>query len=136
MTSEQRDQGRGGDRRRFRHGRSDRHEIGRRGHKVAVLDVDAQAAQRVCEDLRADGVTALAVADVSDRAAVEEAFAKVRTEPARCTSWSPVRAGWTSHRSPRSPSSRERLIAVNLTGTFHCLQAAVPDMSRPAGAAW
>ena len=33
------------------------------------------------EDLRADGVTALGVAaDVSDRAAVEEAFAKVRTE--------------------------------------------------------
>ena len=33
------------------------------------------------EDLRAEGVTALAVAaDVSDRAAVEEAFAKVRTE--------------------------------------------------------
>ena len=57
------------------------HELGRRGHKVAVLDIDAEAAQRVCEDLRADGVTALAVsADVSDRAAVEEAFAKVRTE--------------------------------------------------------
>ena len=57
------------------------HELGRRGHKVAVLDLDGEAAQRVAEDLRAEGVTALGVAaDVSDRAAVEEAFAKVRTE--------------------------------------------------------
>ena len=57
------------------------HELARRGHKVAVLDIDGQAAQRVCDDLRAEGATALAVAvDVSDRAVVEEAFAKVRTE--------------------------------------------------------
>ncbi len=57
------------------------HELGRRGHKVAVLDLDGEAAQRVSEDLRAEDVTALAVgADVSDRSAVEEAFAKIRTE--------------------------------------------------------
>ena len=57
------------------------HELGRRGHKVAVLDLDGEAAQRVSEELRADGVTALAVAaDVSDRSAVEEAFAKMRSE--------------------------------------------------------
>ena len=57
------------------------HELGRRGHAVAVLDLDEAAAQRVVDDLRADGVTALAVGvDVSDHAAVGEAFAKVRTE--------------------------------------------------------
>src|SRR6476619_2177299 len=57
------------------------HELGRRGHKVAVLDIDAQAAQRVTDDLRADGVTALAVTDdVSDRVSVEDSFAKVRTD--------------------------------------------------------
>jgi len=57
------------------------HELGRRGHRVAVLDIDERAAQRVSGELRAEGVTALAVAvDVSDRAAVEEAFAKVRSE--------------------------------------------------------
>ena len=55
------------------------HELGRRGLKVAVLDVNKQAAQRVTEALRAKGITAIAVcADVTDRAAVEQAFAKVR----------------------------------------------------------
>ena len=39
-------------------------------YKVAVLDVNEPAAQRVTEDLRADGVTALGVGvDVTDRAA-------------------------------------------------------------------
>src|SRR3954465_1288399 len=56
-------------------------ELGRRGHKVAVLDLNGEAAQRVAEDLRAEGVTALGVAaDVTDRPMVEEAFAKVRSE--------------------------------------------------------
>lgn len=105
-------------------------ELGRRGHKVAVLDIDAEAAQRVCEDLRADGVTALAVAaDVSDRAAVDEAFAKIRSE------LGPVHILVTSAGvvdfapfTEITPQAWERLIAVNLTGTFHCCQVAVADM--------
>ncbi|MGH3674647.1 MAG: SDR family NAD(P)-dependent oxidoreductase [Mycobacterium sp.] len=106
------------------------HELGRRGHKVAVLDIDGQAAQRVSEELRAEDVTALAVAaDVSDRQAVEEAFAKVRSE------LGPVHILVTSAGlvdfAPFTDITAEawdRLIAVNLTGTFHCCQAAVPDM--------
>ena len=51
------------------------HEFGRRGHKVAVVDLNGEAAQRVAEELGADGVTALGIgADVSDRTAVEEAL--------------------------------------------------------------
>ncbi|PRC58660.1 short-chain dehydrogenase, partial [Mycobacterium sp. ITM-2017-0098] len=61
-------------------GESSCHELARRGHKVAVLDLNGAAAQRVAEELRADGAVALGVAaDVTDRAAVEDAFAKVRT---------------------------------------------------------
>src|SRR5689334_6014988 len=57
------------------------HELGARGLKVGVLDINGEAAQRVSEELRAKGVPALSVsADVSDRATVEDAFAKVRTE--------------------------------------------------------
>lgn len=106
------------------------HELGRRGHRVAVLDLDGATAQRVAEDLRAGGVTALAVAaDVADRAAVEEAFAKVRTE------LGPVQVLVTSAGvvdfAPFveiTPQAWQRLMDVNLTGTFHCCQAAVPDM--------
>ncbi len=106
------------------------HELGRRGHPVAVLDLDGAAAQRVSEDLRAEGVAALGVAaDVSDRGAVEEAFAKVRTE------LGPVHVLVTSAGlvdfAPFvdiSLASWQKLIDVNLTGTFHCAQVAIPDM--------
>lgn len=106
------------------------HELGRRGHRVAVLDLDGEAAQRVSEDLRAEGVAALGVAaDVSDRAAVDEAFAKVRNE------LGPVHILVTSAGlvdfSPFleiTPQSWQRLVDVNLTGTFYCAQVAVPDM--------
>jgi 2-hydroxycyclohexanecarboxyl-CoA dehydrogenase len=106
------------------------HELGRRGHKVAVVDLDSAGAQRVSEDLRAKGVTALAVAaDVSDRGAVEEAFAKVRTElgPVHILVTSAGMVAWAPF-TEITPESWERLVAVNLTGTFHCCQVAVPDM--------
>jgi 2-hydroxycyclohexanecarboxyl-CoA dehydrogenase len=106
------------------------HELGRRGHKVAVMDIDGQAAQRVSEELRADDVTALAVAaDVSDRAAVEEAFAKIRTElgPVHILVTSAGLVDFAPF-SEITPEQWDRLIAVNLTGTFHCCQVAIPDM--------
>jgi 2-hydroxycyclohexanecarboxyl-CoA dehydrogenase len=111
-------------------GESTCHELARRGHKVAVLDLNGAAAQRVAEELRAGGGVALGVAaDVTDRAAVEDAFAKVRTE------LGPVHILVTSAGlvdfAPFveiTPQSWQRLIDVNLTGTFHCAQVAVPDM--------
>lgn len=111
-------------------GESTCHELGRRGHSVAVLDLNGEAAQRVAEQLRAGGVTALGVAaDVSNRAAVEEAFAKVRSE------LGPVHILVTSAGlvdfAPfidLTVDAWQRLIDVNLTGTFHCAQVAVPDM--------
>ena len=106
------------------------HELGRRGHKVAVLDLNASAAERVADDLRAKGVTALAVpADVTDRAGVEDAFGKVRSELGAVgilvTSAGIV--GFAAF-TDISPEAWARMIDVNLTGTFHCCQVAVPDM--------
>jgi 2-hydroxycyclohexanecarboxyl-CoA dehydrogenase len=106
------------------------HELGRRGHKVAVLDINGDAAQRVSEDLGASGGSALGVAaDVSDRRALEEAFGKVRTE------LGPVHILVTSAGvvdfcpfADISPQSWGRIIDINLTGTFHCCQLALPDM--------
>jgi 2-hydroxycyclohexanecarboxyl-CoA dehydrogenase len=106
------------------------HELGRRGHRIAVLDIDAEAAQRVAEDLRGEGVTALGVAaDVSDRAAVEEAFDKVRSElgPVHILVTSAGAVDFAPF-TEITIENWERLIAVNLTGTFHCCQIAVPDM--------
>ena len=106
------------------------HELGRRGHAVGVLDVDGDAAQRVVEELRAGGVAAIGLtADVSERQAVEEAFAKVRSElgPVHILVTS---AGLVDFAPFVELTTRawQRLIDVNLTGTFHCAQVAVPDM--------
>jgi 2-hydroxycyclohexanecarboxyl-CoA dehydrogenase len=106
------------------------HELGRQGHKVAVLDIDGGAAQRVAEDLRALGVTALgAAADVTDRPMVEEAFAKVRSELGSIgiLVTSAGQFGFSAF-TEITPESWARLIDVNLTGTFHCCQVALPDM--------
>ncbi|MCP9273298.1 SDR family NAD(P)-dependent oxidoreductase [Mycolicibacterium arenosum] len=106
------------------------HELGRRGHKVAVLDLNGEAAQRVAEELRTDGITALAVGvDVSDHAAVAEAFAKVRTElgPVHVLVTSAGIVGWAPS-VELTPQAWQRVIDVNLTGTFFCAQAALPDM--------
>jgi len=111
-------------------GESTCHELGRRGHHVAVLDVNEQAAQRVTEDLLAAGVTAIGVgADVTDRGAVEQAFAKVRSELGP-VSILVTSAGMFGH-SPFTEITAEswaKIIDVNLTGTFHCCQVAIPDM--------
>ncbi|ORA13185.1 SDR family NAD(P)-dependent oxidoreductase [Mycobacterium asiaticum] len=105
-------------------------ELGRRGHRVGVLDIDEDAAQRVTDDLRADGITATAAgADVTERTAVEQAFAKIRSE------LGPVSVLVTSAGlfdfSPFLEITTQdwaRIVDVNLTGTFHCCQVALPDM--------
>jgi 2-hydroxycyclohexanecarboxyl-CoA dehydrogenase len=106
------------------------HELGRRGHKVAALDLNGEAAQRVAEELRAEGMTALGLAaDVSDRSAVEEAFAKVRTELGPVTIL--VTSAGAVDFAPFTEiklDAWQRLIDINLTGTFHSCQLAVPDM--------
>ena len=106
------------------------HELGRRGHRVAVLDVDHDAAQRVTEDLRARGVTASAVGvDVTDRRGVEAAFGTIRAElgPVAVLVTSAGLFAYSSF-ADITVESWQRLIDVNLTGTFHCCQVAVGDM--------
>ena len=106
------------------------HELSRRGLKIAVLDVDERAAQRVTDDLRAEGGTAIGLgADVTDRLAVEHAFAKVRSELGAVTVL--VTSAGLFDFSPFTDITVEswaRIIDVNLTGTFHCCQVALPDM--------
>lgn len=106
------------------------HELGRRGHKIAVLDLNADAAQRVTDDLQAAGVTACAVgADITDRAAVDEAFGKVRGElgSVGILVTSAGMFGYASF-ADITEQSWAQMIEVNLSGTFRCCQVALPDM--------
>jgi 2-hydroxycyclohexanecarboxyl-CoA dehydrogenase len=100
------------------------------GHRVALIDSNGEAAEAAAEELRRGGATAIAVAaDVADRAAVTAGFDHIRRElgpveilvtSAGIESFTPVlditAEGW------------DRIIAINLTGTFTCVQAALPDM--------
>ncbi|OBI93127.1 SDR family NAD(P)-dependent oxidoreductase [Mycobacterium asiaticum] len=105
-------------------------ELGRRGHRVGVLDIDEDAAQRVTDDLRADGITATAAgADVTERTAVEQAFAKIRSElgPVSVLVTSAGLFGFSPFLEITT-QDWARIVDVNLTGTFHCCQIALPDM--------
>ncbi len=100
------------------------------GHDVAVLDQNGDGAGAAAAELQAEGARALGVeVDVADRHSVEAAFALVRAE------LGPVAILVTSAGieafDPLLEISAERwdrIIAVNLTGTFSCIQSAVPDM--------
>jgi 2-hydroxycyclohexanecarboxyl-CoA dehydrogenase len=101
-----------------------------RGDRVGLLDVQGDAALRAAEALRETGATAIAAqADVTDRSAVDAALGKVRAElgPVHIMVTS---AGLDSFEPFASITleSWERILAINLTGTFHCLQAVLPDM--------
>jgi 2-hydroxycyclohexanecarboxyl-CoA dehydrogenase len=80
--------------------------------------------------VQASGVRAVSAGiDVSDRAAVDGALQQVRAD------LGPISIMVTSAGIDRfekfteiSLESWDRMLAVNLTGTFHCVQAAVPDM--------
>jgi 2-hydroxycyclohexanecarboxyl-CoA dehydrogenase len=101
-----------------------------RGHKVAVLDIDEDAAQGVAKELRPDGAAAIgARVDVSDRSAVLAALDSVRSTLG-AVGILVTSAGMEGFESfvDITPEAWDRMIAVNLTGTFHCLQAVVPDM--------
>jgi 2-hydroxycyclohexanecarboxyl-CoA dehydrogenase len=100
------------------------------GHRVAIVDRDRAAAETAAGDLRSEGAMALAVeVDVANRASINAGFNRIRAEfgpveilvtSAGIEAFTPVLAitadGW------------DRMINVNLTGTFTCVQAALPDM--------
>jgi NAD(P)-dependent dehydrogenase (short-subunit alcohol dehydrogenase family) len=100
------------------------------GHRVALLDLDGDAVESAAADVRDTGAHAFAATvDVADRGAVDAALELVRKElgPVEIMVTSAGLDGF----SPFTDISIEmwdRMIAVNLTGTFHCLQAVVPDM--------
>ena len=106
------------------------HHLAEHGHRVAVVDLDGDAAERVAKAVEADGGTATAMhADVTEQRAVDAAFA------ATVAAFGPVEILVTSAGiCPFTPFADITLdewnlaIDVNLTGTFHCCQAALPAM--------
>jgi 2-hydroxycyclohexanecarboxyl-CoA dehydrogenase len=100
------------------------------GHDVALLDLDGAGAKAAAAELHGGERRAVGVeCDVADRASVTTAFEQVRRElgPVHILVTS---AGIESFTPALDISAElwDRILAVNLTGTFSCVQAALPDM--------
>jgi len=111
-------------------GRAIARRLATEGQRVALLDLQAEEALRAAEELRESGARAIGVGvDVTDRGAVDAALGKVRAELGRVAIMVTA-AGLDAFErfGEITLESWERVVGVNLTGTFHCLQAALPDM--------
>ncbi len=100
------------------------------GASVAVLDLQEDLAAEVADGLCAGGATARAVGvDVGDRGSVAAALDEVRSAfgPIEILVTSAAISGFTSFEDI-APEAFERMVRVNLLGTFHCIQLAIVDM--------
>jgi NAD(P)-dependent dehydrogenase (short-subunit alcohol dehydrogenase family) len=104
------------------------------GYQVALLDIHADAAQRVAAALEGRGRRLAVEADVSDEAAVAAAVARVAAE------LGPIdalvnNAGIEIYGTAEELTGEQwdRTLAVNLKGAFLCSKYAIPRM-RPGAA--
>ncbi|MHB8465811.1 MAG: SDR family NAD(P)-dependent oxidoreductase [Acidimicrobiales bacterium] len=100
------------------------------GMAVAIFDRDGAAGEAAAAKIEASGATAIGVTvDVSERAEIEAGVQEVRSRLGRPTVL--VNNAGVENFSPFIKITAEtwtRVLTVNLTGTFHCCQAVVPDM--------
>jgi NAD(P)-dependent dehydrogenase (short-subunit alcohol dehydrogenase family) len=97
-----------------------------------VLDLVGESAEKVASMLRDQGHQALGLqVDVADRPSVENAYKRVRSEfgPIEIVVTNAAVVGFVPFEEI-TPADWDRTLAVNLTGTFHCVQAAIGDMVR------
>ena len=100
------------------------------GARVAVFDVNLEAAQNVARDIVASSGQAQAFqCDITDRASVDQAVA------ATIERFGPIdvlvnNAGWDIFRpfTKTEPIQWDKLIAINLTGPLHMHHAVLPGM--------
>lgn len=115
-------------------GRAAAHRLASDGFAVAVLDQDEKAARSVAEQIRAAGGSAVArLVDVGSPAKVESAFASAAGEIGAVSVL--VNSAGIIHTSPVLELSVEdwnRVLKVDLTGTFLCCQAGAKLMMRIA----
>ena len=104
--------------------------FGAEGAKVAVLDMNLEAAEKVAAEIRAAGGTAEAFrCDITIRAEVDATVAGIESK------LGPVdvlvnNAGWDVFKpfTKTSPADWERLIAINLVGALNMHHAVLPSM--------
>ena len=102
------------------------------GAKVAVFDMNLEAAEKVAADIRAAGGQAAAFkCDITQRADVDAAVAATESQLGSVAVLV-NNAGWDVFKPfiKTVPAEWERLIAINLTGALHMLHAVLPGMAE------
>jgi NAD(P)-dependent dehydrogenase (short-subunit alcohol dehydrogenase family) len=107
------------------------------GHAVALIDRAADAGQSAADELAAAGHDALFIAcDVTDDAAVEQAVAQTMQRFGRLDAAFNA-AGIDGEQGKLtadiSPENWQRVLAVNLTGTWSCMRHQLPAMLKSGG---
>ena len=105
------------------------------GAKVAVFDMNLEAAQKVANEINASGGIAAAFnCNITDRSQVDTAVAGVETQ------LGPIdvlvnNAGWDIFKpfTKTVPAEWDKLIAINLTGALHMHHAVLPGMVARGG---
>ena len=107
------------------------------GAKVAVLDLNLDAAAAVVEKIKgAGGEAAAYTCNVADRSSVQDAFANVAKELGGLTVL--VNNAGIAHIGnveQTKPEDLDKVYDVNVKGVYHCLEAGVVAMKQGEGGA-
>jgi 2-hydroxycyclohexanecarboxyl-CoA dehydrogenase len=105
--------------------------FGSEGARVAVFDLNLEAAENVASAVRADGGVAEAFkCDITDRASVNAAVAAAEAKLGAIDVLV-NNAGWDVFKpfTKTEPAQWDKLIAINLTGALHMHHAVLPGMA-------
>jgi NAD(P)-dependent dehydrogenase (short-subunit alcohol dehydrogenase family) len=105
------------------------------GAKVAILDMSADAAKTIAEQINAGGGTAIGVeANITDESAVEQALASVREQLGPVSVLVNNAATWTIKKfADTTAEETQRVVDVTLIGTVNVMRAALPDLLATKG---
>jgi NAD(P)-dependent dehydrogenase (short-subunit alcohol dehydrogenase family) len=109
--------------------------LGRAGAKVAILDMSAEAAKTVAEQINGAGGTAIGVeANITDEAGVEQALTAVREQLGPVSVLVNNAATWVIKKfADTTADETRRTVEVTLLGTVNVMRAALPDLLETKG---
>ncbi|MEU6120209.1 glucose 1-dehydrogenase [Streptomyces sp. NPDC047117] len=112
--------------------------LARRGAAVAVLDLDEAAARETAEEItRAGGRAIAAPVDIADEDSVRSAIGRTVAEFGRLdVAVNNAGVPSSGRQLTGMPAQEwERVLRINLTGTFFCLKHEIPELRRAGGGA-
>jgi len=105
------------------------HKLAGMGARITLMGRDASSLQQAVEQLAAGSRAGYVTGDIADPVQVEQAMAQARQRAGTIHILVNNAGQASSQRFDRVDQAHwNQMIAVNLGGTFHCMQAALPDM--------